>query len=173
MDFSARVKDLAGRSKHATMHALTEEATKTSVVLPLIQTLGFDVFNLNEVVPEFVADVGLKKGEKVDFALKIDGKLVALVEVKPVTMSQGNRVWVWVVAVKFFDMEFRHRTRRGALFVPNMFSYFAHRFPNAIALHDVAWLGAVQPALSVFCDHERAFGHSYKWPRDLVFLGRR
>jgi len=90
MDFSARVKDLAGRSKHASMHALTEEATKTSVVLPLIQTLGFDVFNLNEVVPEFVADVGLKKGEKVDFALKIDGKLVALVEVKPVTMSLGS-----------------------------------------------------------------------------------
>ncbi|WP_372840156.1 type I restriction enzyme HsdR N-terminal domain-containing protein [Phaeovulum sp.] len=90
MDFSERVKDLAGRSKHATKHALTEEATKTSVVLPLIQTLGFDVFNLNEVVPEFVADVGLKKGEKVDFALKIDGKLAALVEVKPITMSLGS-----------------------------------------------------------------------------------
>ncbi|MDN5787695.1 type I restriction enzyme HsdR N-terminal domain-containing protein [Pseudorhodobacter sp.] len=90
MDFIERVKDLSKRSKHATKLALTEEATKTSVVLPLIQTLGFDVFNLEEVVPEFIADVGLKKGEKVDFALNIDGKLSVLIEVKPISMSLGS-----------------------------------------------------------------------------------
>lgn len=90
MEFNERVKDLAKRSKHASKHALTEEATKTSVVLPLIQTLGFDVFNLEEVVPEFIADVGMKKGEKVDFALKIAGKVSVLIEVKPISMSLGN-----------------------------------------------------------------------------------
>lgn len=90
MEFSDRVKDLAKRSKHASKLALTEEATKTSVVLPLIQSLGFDVFNLEEVVPEFIADVGLKKGEKVDFALKIDGALAVLIEVKPISMFLGN-----------------------------------------------------------------------------------
>lgn len=90
MDFSSKVKDLAKRSTHATKSALTEEATKTSVVLPLIQALGFDVFNLDEVVPEFVSDVGTKKGEKVDFVLKIAGKLSILIEVKPISMSLGN-----------------------------------------------------------------------------------
>jgi predicted type IV restriction endonuclease len=90
MQFEERVKDLAKRSKHASKHALTEEATKTSVVLPFIQSLGFDVFNLDEVVPEFIADVGLKKGEKVDFALKISGKLSVLIEVKPISMSLGS-----------------------------------------------------------------------------------
>lgn len=90
MDFAQRVKDLAQRSKHASEHALTEEATKTAVVLPLIQALGFDVFNLNEVTPEFVADVGIKKGEKIDFALKIDGKTAVLVEVKPISASLGT-----------------------------------------------------------------------------------
>ena len=90
MDFSESVKELAKRSKHASKHALTEEATKTSVILPLIQTLGFDVFDLEEVTPEFVADVGLKKGEKVDFALRIAGKLSILIEVKPITMSLGS-----------------------------------------------------------------------------------
>lgn len=90
MDFSERVRELTKRSKHASKHALTEEATKTSVILPLIQTLGFDVFDLEEVTPEFVADVGLKKGEKVDFALRIGGKLAVLIEVKPITMSLGN-----------------------------------------------------------------------------------
>jgi hypothetical protein len=90
MDFPQRVKDLAQRSKHAAEHALTEEATKTAVILPLIQTLGFDVFNLNEVTPEFIADVGTKKGEKIDFALKIEGKTAILVEVKPISMSLGS-----------------------------------------------------------------------------------
>lgn len=90
MDFSQRVADLANRSRHAASHALTEEATKTSVVLPFIQMLGFDVFNLEEVIPEFVADVGIKKGEKIDFALRIDNKIAILLEVKPITMSLGS-----------------------------------------------------------------------------------
>ena len=51
MEFSQRVRDLAARSKHAAERALTEEATKTSVVMPLIQALGFDIFSLDEVVP--------------------------------------------------------------------------------------------------------------------------
>lgn len=90
MDFSQRVKDLAARSRHASQHALTEEATKTAVVLPLIQMLGFDVFNLEEVTPEFIADVGIKKGEKIDFAIKIGGKTAVLVEVKPISMPLGQ-----------------------------------------------------------------------------------
>lgn len=90
MEFAARIRELEKRSKHASKLALTEEATKTSVVLPFIQALGFDVFNLDEVVPEFIADVGLKKGEKVDFALKIGGKLSVLIEVKPILMNLGS-----------------------------------------------------------------------------------
>lgn len=90
MDFSNKVKELAKRSSHALQHALTEEATKTSVVLPLIQAFGFDVFNLEEVIPEFIADVGIKKGEKIDFALKIGGKIEILVEAKPISMSLGS-----------------------------------------------------------------------------------
>ena len=47
----------------------TEEATKHSMVLPIINILGYDVFNPLEVVPEFIADLGIKKGEKVDYAI--------------------------------------------------------------------------------------------------------
>lgn len=88
--FNERVEQLGARSKVAERQALTEEATKTSVVLPFIQALGFDVFNLDEVVPEFIADVGVKKGEKVDFAIKIDGKIAMLIEVKPVSARLGD-----------------------------------------------------------------------------------
>jgi hypothetical protein len=70
--------------------AMTEEATKTSVILPFIRALGFDVFSLDEVVPEFTADVGTKKGEKVDFAIKINGNIVILIEAKPISMSLGT-----------------------------------------------------------------------------------
>lgn len=90
LDFNQKVKDLAARSKHATLHAMTEEATKTAVVMPFIQALGYDAFNLEEVVPEFVADVGIKKGEKIDFAIKIGGKTAILIEVKPINMSLGT-----------------------------------------------------------------------------------
>ncbi|WP_171182165.1 type I restriction endonuclease [Ruegeria sp. HKCCD8929] len=89
-EFFQLVEELAERSRVAERQAVTEEATKTSVILPLLHAWGFDVFNLNEVVPEYVADVGTKKGEKVDFAVKIDGKIAMLVEAKPITSKLGD-----------------------------------------------------------------------------------
>jgi hypothetical protein len=89
-DFFERVSQISSRSKVAERQALTEEATKTSVILPFLQTLGFDVFNLDEVIPEFIADVGTKKGEKVDFAVKIDGKIAMLIEAKPINAKLGD-----------------------------------------------------------------------------------
>ncbi|XDA99122.1 type I restriction enzyme HsdR N-terminal domain-containing protein [Sulfitobacter sp. LCG007] len=89
-DFIIQVEGLAARAKAAERQALTEEATKTSVVMPVIQALGFDVFNLEEVIPEFIADVGVKKGEKVDFAIKIDGRIAMLIEVKPISSTLGD-----------------------------------------------------------------------------------
>lgn len=89
-DFNELIEALAARSKAAERQALTEEATKTAVVLPFIQTLGFDVFNLDEVTPEFISDIGTKKGEKVDFVIKIDGKVSMLIEVKPISCKLGD-----------------------------------------------------------------------------------
>lgn len=89
-EFDVLIEALGKRSKAAERQALTEEATKTSVILPFLQALGFDVFNLDEVTPEFVADIGTKKGEKVDFALKIDGKVAMLVEAKPIGTKLGD-----------------------------------------------------------------------------------
>ncbi len=61
----------------------TEEATKNAFIMPFISTiLGYDVFNPLEVVPEFTADVGVKKGEKVDYAIMRDGEVQILIECK-------------------------------------------------------------------------------------------
>ena len=66
---------------------MTEEAAKTALVMPFIQALGYDVFNPAEVVPEFTADIGTKKGEKVDYAICREGAVAILIECKPSTIA--------------------------------------------------------------------------------------
>ncbi|MFI4854447.1 MAG: type I restriction endonuclease [Phycisphaerales bacterium JB065] len=87
MDLIDRLRDLAARVKPQLERLGTEEATKTALVLPFLNALGFDVFNPLEVVPEFTADVGIKKGEKVDYAMMIGGKPAMLIEAKHCCMD--------------------------------------------------------------------------------------
>lgn len=82
MDLIDQLQALAGRIEKQFPHITTEEATKNAFVMPFIQALGFDIFDPTEVVPEFTADVGSKKGEKVDYAIFIDGKPAILFECK-------------------------------------------------------------------------------------------
>ena len=65
----------------------TEEATKMSLVVPMLQTWGYDPFNPLEVTPEYTADVGVKQKEKVDYAIMKDGEPIILIECKPVGMQ--------------------------------------------------------------------------------------
>ena len=74
MDLNQQLKTLQERIVSLKENIQTEEATKNAFILPFIQLLGYDVFNPLEVIPEFVADIGVKKGEKVDFAIA-KGKL--------------------------------------------------------------------------------------------------
>ncbi len=62
----------------------TEEATKTSLIMPFFVALGYDLFNPTEFVPEFTADVGIKKGEKVDYEIVLDGQPTILIEAKSI-----------------------------------------------------------------------------------------
>ncbi len=85
MEFATQIKSFSKRIDGLLPNIQTEEATKNALVMPVFSLLGYDVFNPEEFVPEFTADVGIKKGEKVDYAIKIDGHPVMLVEVKPAT----------------------------------------------------------------------------------------
>ena len=84
MDLIDKLTELAGRIQRQKDSVLTEEAAKTAFVLPFLQSLGYDVFNPSEVIPELTADHGVKKGEKVDYAIKQDEKIVILIECKPI-----------------------------------------------------------------------------------------
>lgn len=50
--------------------------------MPFLQSLGYDVFNPLEVVPEYITDIGTKKGEKIDYAIFKDGNPTIIVECK-------------------------------------------------------------------------------------------
>ena len=92
MSFDDRLAALAQRAPGLLDHLHTEEATKNALVMPFIAALGYDVFNPQEVVPELNADVGVKKGEKVDYAIKQDGEVIILIECKSAgtNLSQAN-----------------------------------------------------------------------------------
>lgn len=82
MEFQNKVKVLADRVANLKENIKTEEATKNAFIMPFIQILGYDVFNPTEVIPEFVADIGIKKGEKVDYAIIQNGTPIMLIECK-------------------------------------------------------------------------------------------
>lgn len=85
MDFEESLHALANKIEQQRSFIETEEATKTAFILPFIQSvLGYDVFNPTEVIPEFTADVGIKKGEKVDYAIAKDGNIQILIECKKI-----------------------------------------------------------------------------------------
>ncbi len=61
---------------------MTEEATKTAIIMPFLMLLGYDVFDPNEVMPEYVCDVAGKKGEKIDYVVLHDSEPIILIEAK-------------------------------------------------------------------------------------------
>lgn len=84
MEFQDQIRALAKRVQKMKDSITTEEATKTSVIMPFFQALNYDVFNPEEFLPEFTADVGIKKGEKVDYAIMQDKSPIILIEAKSI-----------------------------------------------------------------------------------------
>lgn len=83
MDFIERLQSLSKKIGDVGATLETEEATKNALIMPFLHSvLGYDVFDPREVVPEFTADTGTKKGEKVDYALLKDGEVQILIECK-------------------------------------------------------------------------------------------
>lgn len=82
MEIKDKIEALAGRIADLKGSVTTEESTKHSFVMPFLQALGYDVFDPNVIVPEYIADIGKKKGEKVDYAILNDGEPLIFIEVK-------------------------------------------------------------------------------------------
>lgn len=98
MDTAERLASLANKIAQQRASIETEEATKNAFVMPFISLiLGYDVFNPNEVVPEFTADVGTKRGEKIDYAIVKDKEVQILIECKkigaPLTLNHASQLF--------------------------------------------------------------------------------
>lgn len=85
MDFIDQLKQFAKRVESLKSTIQTEEATKTAIIMPFFAMLGYDVFNPQEFIPEFTADVGIKKGEKVDYAIMMNDHPAILIECKSIS----------------------------------------------------------------------------------------
>jgi len=82
MELNTQLKALSDKIEQLKDKIETEESTKHAFVLPFINLLGYDSFDPTEVVPEFTADLGLKKGEKVDYAIFQNEEPVLIIECK-------------------------------------------------------------------------------------------
>ncbi|MCL1666830.1 type I restriction endonuclease [Elizabethkingia ursingii] len=82
MELKLKLEQLTQRIHGIKEQVQTEEATKNAFVMPFIQMLGYDIFNPTEVIPEYIADIGTKKGEKVDYLIKNNQEPILIIECK-------------------------------------------------------------------------------------------
>lgn len=114
------LRALAAKIEKSREFVLTEEATKTAYILPFISALGYDVFDPTEVSPELNADIGTKKGEKIDYAILSNGKPIMLFECKhhaaPLSSENASQLYRYFsvtdcrVAILTNGLEYRFYT---------------------------------------------------------------
>lgn len=97
MDFKDNIRLLGERVNKLKDQVNTEEATKNAFIMPFIKELGYDVFNPFEVTPELVADIGIKQGEKIDYAIMQNGEPIILIECKwhgaPLNVNNASQLF--------------------------------------------------------------------------------
>jgi hypothetical protein len=102
--FADKLKALSKAAPQRLPKLETEEATKNALIMPFLGALGYDVFDPSEVVPEFTADVGTKKGEKVDYAIKRGDEVIILVEAKkasePLSTNHSGQLYRYFSVTK-------------------------------------------------------------------------
>lgn len=133
MDFIDTIKQFSTRVEKVKGTLVTEEATKMSLIVPFFQLLGYDVFNPSEFVPEYTADFGVKKGEKVDYAIFLDGIPVILIEAKGCNESLDNHT------AQLFRYFSTTKARFGILTNGVVYRFFTD-LENANLMDDVPFL---------------------------------
>ncbi len=98
MEFEESIQIMTDKIEKLKDSTDTEEATKNAFIMPFIgSALGYDVFNPTEVIPEFTADVGVKKKEKVDYALVLDDQVQIIIECKkigtPLSLENASQLY--------------------------------------------------------------------------------
>jgi predicted type IV restriction endonuclease len=84
-----KLREISNRVKTLKDRLINEESTKISLMLPVLQGLGYDVFNPDEVLPEYkdITLDGVKATDKADLAIKKQGVINILIEAKKASES--------------------------------------------------------------------------------------
>lgn len=82
MTFEIKLKEFTGAIPKKLEHIDSEETTKIALITPFLRLMGYDTTDPSVVKAEYTADVGVKQGEKVDFAILEDGEPVIFIECK-------------------------------------------------------------------------------------------
>jgi hypothetical protein len=90
MDLIEQLQEIGKRAVRYKDTLATEAQAKQTLVEPFIEALGYDVRDPMQVRTEFIADIGVKKGEKVDYAILKDGEPVILFECKKCGTDLGR-----------------------------------------------------------------------------------
>ncbi len=86
MQFEDKIKIFTSKIKEKLKHIDTEETTKTALILPFLnEVMGYDTTNPAEVKAEYTADIGAKKGEKIDLAILNESEEIIMIECKSAT----------------------------------------------------------------------------------------
>lgn len=118
MDFEDALEDIASRIGDYGNTLDTEEATKNAIIMPFMsKVLGYDVFDPTQVTPEFTTDVGTKKGEKIDYAIRRNGEVQVLIECKRIdepSVSTMHHNCSDIFTYQAHESEFSRMERRGS-----------------------------------------------------------
>ena len=82
MSFEDKIYEYSKNMTEKLQHIENEETTKTALILPFLNVMGYDTTNPAEVKTEYTADLGAKQGEKVDVAIVSDNQVNILIECK-------------------------------------------------------------------------------------------
>lgn len=83
LEFEEKLKIFTTNIKEKLKHIDTEETTKTALILPFLkEIMEYDTTNPAEVKAEYTADVGAKRGEKIDLAILKQGEEIIMIECK-------------------------------------------------------------------------------------------
>jgi hypothetical protein len=87
LQFKNDLETLSLKIREKKVNVNNEQTTKTALIIPFIQLLGYDISEPLEVQPEFGAPWGEKKDQRVDFAILKNGKPIIFIEAKPVNVD--------------------------------------------------------------------------------------
>ncbi|MFH1656156.1 MAG: type I restriction endonuclease, partial [Candidatus Nealsonbacteria bacterium] len=80
-----QLKQFINEKRNEKLISLDEAATKQSIVLRLLSILGWNIYDIDEVNPEY--SIG---GKSVDYSLRINGKNKVFIEVKRIKEELEN-----------------------------------------------------------------------------------